>query len=150
MQHSSSGFGTRRRFMLPANCRRPISLRVIRVKICCIKSLEEAALAIRYGAAALGLVSAMPSGPGVIPEEQIAILAAKIPQSIASVLLTSQQEATAIIQQQRRCGATTIQLCDCLTKGTYQDLRAALPNIRLMQVVHVLGEESIAQARDAA
>src|ERR1051326_3421633 len=106
--------------MLPRNCPRPISLRVAGVKICCIKSFEEAALAIRYGAAALGLVSAMPSGPGVIPEEQIATIAAKIPQSIASVLLTSQQEATAIIQQQQRCGVTTIQLCDSLAKGTYR------------------------------
>lgn len=34
-----------------------------KIKICCISSIEEAHLAIRYGASALGLVSAMPSGP---------------------------------------------------------------------------------------
>ena len=43
-----------------------------RVKICCISSLAEAELAIRYGASAIGLVSAMPSGPGVIDEDLIA------------------------------------------------------------------------------
>ena len=32
-----------------------------RVKICCISTVEEAALAIECGASALGLVSAMPS-----------------------------------------------------------------------------------------
>jgi phosphoribosylanthranilate isomerase len=37
-----------------------------RVKICCIRSVAETQTAIRHGAAALGLVSAMPSGPGVI------------------------------------------------------------------------------------
>jgi phosphoribosylanthranilate isomerase len=46
-----------------------------RVKICCIRSREEAWIAVRYGASALGLVSAMPSGPGVIPEETIAEIA---------------------------------------------------------------------------
>jgi len=33
-----------------------------RVKICCISSIEEARLAIDYGASALGLVGHMPSG----------------------------------------------------------------------------------------
>lgn len=40
-----------------------------RVKICCISSVQEAWLAIRAGASALGLVSEMPSGPGIISEE---------------------------------------------------------------------------------
>jgi len=40
----------------------------IRIKICCISSVDEAALAVRCGADAVGLVSAMPSGPGVIAE----------------------------------------------------------------------------------
>ena len=68
-----------------------------RVKICCVSSVEEAALAVQYGAAALGLVSVMPSGPGVIPEERIAAIAATIPPGVASFLLTSQQEVSAII-----------------------------------------------------
>ena len=44
-------------------------IRTPRVKICCIKTYEEAVMAIRHGASALGFVSAMPSGPGPIPEE---------------------------------------------------------------------------------
>jgi|GEM_PF-1459427 len=43
-----------------------------RVKICCIGSPAEAALAIRLGADALGLVGHMPSGPGVISDARIA------------------------------------------------------------------------------
>src|SRR5713226_3984250 len=74
-----------------------------RIKICCISSLQEAKLAIEYGAAALGLVSHMPSGSGVISEERIAEIAAKVPPSVASFLLTSQQDTEAIIAQQRRC-----------------------------------------------
>ena len=74
-----------------------------RIKICCISSREEASLAIACGASALGLVAAMPSGPGVIGEELIAEIAGTIPPPIASFLLTSETRAGAIIAQQRRC-----------------------------------------------
>ena len=50
-----------------------------KVKICCISSLQEAELAIKYGASAIGLVSEMPSGPGVISEEAIAKIVASVP-----------------------------------------------------------------------
>ena len=60
-----------------------------RIKICCISSREEAALAISCGASALGLVAAMPSGPGVIGEDLIADIAATVPPPIATFLLTS-------------------------------------------------------------
>jgi phosphoribosylanthranilate isomerase len=123
---------------------------VARVKICCIGSVEEARLAIRHGAAALGLVSAMPSGPGVIPDALIAEIAASVPPGVASVLLTSRQSAPGIIEQQRRLRTGAIQLCDQLVEGSHQELRAALPGIALIQVVHVTGEESIAEASAVA
>ena len=117
-----------------------------RVKICCISSLAEAELAVRYGASALGLVSAMPSGPGVIEEELIAEIAVRVPPPIATFLLTSLQDTEAIIEQQRRLRAKTIQLVDRLERGSYADLRRALPGISLVQVIHVTGEESVAEA----
>jgi phosphoribosylanthranilate isomerase len=122
----------------------------LRVKICCIGSHEEAALAVRYGASALGLVSEMPSGPGVIADDLAREIAARVPPAVASVLLTSKQSAPAIVEQQRRVRANTLQLVDSLTHGTYQNLRDALPGIALMQVVHVCGEESIAEAAGVA
>lgn len=121
-----------------------------RVKICCIGSVAEAQLAIGYGADALGLVSAMPSGPGVIDDETIAEIAATIPPGVASFLLTSQQSAQSIIAQQKQSGVNTLQLCDSLLHGTYAELRAALPGVRLVQVIHVTGEESIEEAQSLA
>ena len=117
-----------------------------RVKICCIGTAEEAALAITCGASALGLVSAMPSGPGVIGEDRIAEIAATIPPPIGSFLLTSEQNVEVIIRQQRRCRTNCIQLCDCLTAGSHRDLRTALPGISIVQVVHVTGHESVDEA----
>jgi phosphoribosylanthranilate isomerase len=57
-----------------------------RVKICCITSVEEARLALEHGARALRLVSRMPSGPGVIPEDLIAEIAATVPYADAILL----------------------------------------------------------------
>ncbi len=117
-----------------------------RVKVCCIASADEAALAIACGASALGLVSHMPSGPGVITDAQIAEIAATVPPAIGTFLLTSRQTVADIIEQQRFCRTNTIQICDHLTHGTHRDLKDALPGISLVQVVHVTGPESIDEA----
>jgi len=121
-----------------------------RVKICCISSIEEAHTAISYGASALGLVSSMPSGPGVIGEDLITEIAATIPPGVASFLLTSKQDATSIIEQQRRTRVNTIQLCDTLETKQYHALRDAMPGAALVQVVHVRGLESVDEARAVA
>ena len=123
---------------------------ITRVKICCISSVAEAALAVHHGASAVGLVSAMPSGPGVIGEELIAEIAATIPPGVASFLLTSKSDAASIIAQQRRCRVNTLQLCDAVEPGCHEQLRAALPGVALVQVIHVTGEESVSEASVAA
>ena len=122
----------------------------LRVKICCIGSHDEAALAVRRGADALGLVSEMPSGPGVITDELAREIAARVPPPVASFLLTSRQSAAGIVEQQRYVRANTLQIVDRLTHGTYRDLRDALPGIALVQVVHVCGDESIEEAISVA
>ena len=103
-------------------------------------------MAIRHGASALGLVSAMPSGPGVIAEETIAEIARMVPPGVGSFLLTSRQDVASIIEQQRRLRVSTLQICDRLTSGSHRDLRAALPGIAIVQVVHVVGPESVGEA----
>lgn len=85
----------------------------------------------------MGLVSAMPSGPGIISEDMIAKITATVPPPIATFLLTSEQSPDAIIAQQRRCRTNTIQLCRHLPVSVYPRLREALPGIALVQVVHV-------------
>ena len=117
-----------------------------RVKICCIGSVAEAALAIECGASALGLVSLMPSGPGVISDQQIAEIAATVPPPIGTFLLTSRQKVSDIIAQHRYCRTNCIQICDHLTGGTHRELKEALPGISIVQVIHVAGPESVEEA----
>ena len=117
-----------------------------RVKICCIASVEEAWMAIEHGASAIGLVSEMPSGPGPIPEDLIAEIAAAIPPAIGSFLLTCNQDVVSIIDQQRRLSVNTIQICDRLEAGSHTNLRKELPGVSLVQVIHVTGPESVDEA----
>ncbi len=121
-----------------------------KVKICCISSRVEARMAIANGAYAIGLVSEMPSGPGVIAEALIAEIAADVPPGILTFLLTSKQDTAAIIEQQQRCGVNTLQIVDRLEKGSYQDLKEAMPGVSLVQVIHVTGKKSIEEAETCA
>jgi phosphoribosylanthranilate isomerase len=120
--------------------------KIPRVKICCIQNREEAFQAIKMGASAIGLVAEMPSGIGPIPEEKIAEIADAVPPPIATFLLTSRTDSQDIIQHQKDVRTNTIQIVDRLQTGTYQDIRNALPGIRIVQVIHVMGESSVDEA----
>lgn len=120
------------------------------VKICCIADLDEARLAIGAGASAIGLVSAMPSGPGPIEEAEIARIAAAVPRPTETFLLTALTDAEAIAAQHRRVGTTAVQLVDAIEEAELRRLRRLLPGIRLVQVIHVTGPESVDEARGAA
>jgi phosphoribosylanthranilate isomerase len=117
-----------------------------KVKICCIQSIEEAQIAIDNGVYAIGLVSKMPSGPGVISEDKIKEIAKWTPENIKTVLLTSLRNPQEIIAQQTYCQTNTIQLVDSQKIGTYEVLRAELPNIQIIQVIHVIDDSSVSES----
>jgi phosphoribosylanthranilate isomerase len=121
-----------------------------RVKICCIASEEEARLAVSFGASALGLVAAMPSGPGPIPDDLIRRIVVSVPPPIATFLLTCERSAKAIIAHHRRTLTNILQLVDAPEPGAYAAIRAALPAIKIVQVIHVRDEGSLDEALKAA
>ena len=121
-----------------------------RIKICCIASLAEARLAIAQGADALGLVGAMPSGPGNIDDDMIARIATSVGPPVATFLLTSETGADGIIAHARRCRANVLQLVDRVAPRDHVLVREALPGVKLVQVVHVTGPESVGEAEAAA
>lgn len=120
-----------------------------RLKVCCIESVEEARMAIEAGADALGLVSAMPSGPGVIGEELIAEIATGVPPPVATFLLTPLVEPAEIVAQWRRCRTSVIQLVSPLLAPAQvlAAVRRELPWVKLVPVVHVEGDGAIEEAR---
>ena len=118
----------------------------VRVKICCIGSVDEAKMAIEFGASALGLVGKMPSGPGVIDNDLIARIARAVPPAVSTFLLTSETRVEDIINHYKKVFTSTIQLVDALEGRDYQTLRRELPGVKLVQVIHVLDENSVAEA----
>lgn len=118
----------------------------LRVKVCCIGSTLEADLAIGAGADALGLVSAMPSGPGPIPEADIAAIVRHVAARVATVLLTSRQDAAGIARQVNLIQPTVVQLVDVLAHDQFEELRASHPRVALMQVIHVRDAGSVREA----
>ena len=119
---------------------------MVKVKICCISSIEEASLAIAHGAAAIGLVGRMPSGPGIITDELIHSIAKTVLPPIDSFLLTSETTAEKVIEHHKKVNTTTIQIVDALTDRQYYKIREAIPYVKLVQVIHVLDENSIKEA----
>jgi phosphoribosylanthranilate isomerase len=115
-----------------------------------MQNVEEARLAVEHGASALGFVTAMPSGFGPIDENLIARIIATVPPHIATFLLTCATDARTIMNQQRRSGANTLQLVDEVSPRTYAVLRDALPDVSIVQVIHVEGEKSIREAAAVA
>jgi len=118
----------------------------VKVKICCISSIEEASLAIAHGAVAIGLVGRMPSGPGIITDELIHSIAKTVLPPIDSFLLTSETTAEKVIEHHKKVNTTTIQIVDALTDRQYLKIREAIPHVKLVQVIHVLDENSIKEA----
>lgn len=121
-----------------------------RFKICCISNAEEAQAAIRAGASAIGLVGPMPSGPGVIDDSLIRAIAASIPHPIATFLLTSETDAEAIIKHHRKVNTSVIQLVDKPQTGAYKIIKQAIPWLKIVQVIHVINQNSVNQALEIA
>ncbi|MBK8551537.1 MAG: phosphoribosylanthranilate isomerase [Ignavibacteria bacterium] len=114
-----------------------------KVKICCISSTAEALTAISHGASALGLVSNMPSGPGVISDEMILKIVEVIPETLDTFLLTSEIETKQIILQHKKFKTRTLQLVDEVKLNVYEELKYEIPEVKLVQVIHVIDESSI-------
>src|SRR5215510_12340738 len=123
---------------------------VTRVKLCCMQNADEVAIAVQYGAAAVGLIAATAQVPQSLSEERITTIASRIPPGVASFLITIHRDVPSIIAQQRRCRVNTLQLVDRPLCGTYQELRAALPGVHIVQVIHVTGEETLQEAQSIA
>ncbi len=109
----------------------------MRVKICCIMKSSEAQLALNQGADALGFVSHMPSGPGVLTDAAIRDLIRQLPGETDTWLLTAETQPEAILRQLDYTGATSVQLVDDAGSSTRSILHRERPDIKVVQVIHI-------------
>jgi phosphoribosylanthranilate isomerase len=111
----------------------------IRIKICCLASLEEVQLAIAAGADAVGLIpaGAIPSSPRAIEDRTVAAIAARVPPPIATFLLTSERTAAGIARHVLAAGASAVQIASLLSPSESEQLAKLVPTVRRVQVIHV-------------
>ena len=103
-------------------------------------------MAVDCGAAVIGLVGPMPSGPGVIDSHLARQIAQTVPTPIDTYLLTSSTSAADIVAHYREVKTTAIQIVDELQQDVYSLLREKLPFVKLVQVIHVRSNDSIEKA----
>ncbi len=120
----------------------------VRVQIAGVSSLEEALAAERAGADALGFTVRLPTGvhDGLTEAKARGIVAA-LPPFIASVAITYVDTARAAVDLCRYLGVGALQLHGPFPTQELPLIRAALPHLKLIGVVHVTGPEALAQAR---
>jgi phosphoribosylanthranilate isomerase len=121
-----------------------MSPRPTRIKVCCIASQEEAALAVACGANALGLVGPMPSGPGTIDDALAADIARTTPPGVESFLLTSRTEAADILAHVGAVRPSVVQIVQHVSPAVYPLLIKAAPETKRVQVIHVEDEDALA------
>ena len=118
----------------------------VHVKVCCMASIDEARLAARLGASAVGLVGDMPSGPGVIGAQAAAQIAREAPSGLDTFLLTSGERAADIARELEICPASTVQIVRHIDPEEYPALIEAVPQVRRVQVIHIEDEGALTLA----
>ena len=120
------------------------------IKICCIQDGAELFAAADAGATHVGLVGAMPSGPGPISDDEIRRVADAAPDELTTVLLTSRADAGAIIDHVVSTEVKAVQIVSHVSAYVRRRVRDALPSTQVLQAVHVEGPESVEIAMAAA
>lgn len=120
----------------------------IRVKICCIANADEAAIAVTAGADALGFVGEMPSGPGIVSDDQTRRIVRTTPPAVSTVALTSATKAAGIMQQLQACETDTVQVVQHIDPQEHRTLLDSMPHIKRLQVIHVEGPEVLNLIKD--
>jgi phosphoribosylanthranilate isomerase len=114
----------------------------MRVKVCCIASVDEARLAHEAGADLLGLVSQTLSGSGAIPDGRIRAIVDSLPDSATPCLLTSEYDPHAIAQHVQTTRVRAVQLVGPISPQDVSALRSLVPDLALIKVIHVESSRS--------
>ncbi|MEM7506915.1 MAG: phosphoribosylanthranilate isomerase [Pseudomonadota bacterium] len=118
---------------------------VVKVKICCISSAEEASLARAAGADYLGLVGPMPSGPGTLELDEISAITARMSaeECACAVHLSAAEGAVELAAASRVTGARTLQIVRHVSVEVHRELALIAPDVTRWQVIHVEGTEAV-------
>jgi phosphoribosylanthranilate isomerase len=121
---------------------------MIKVKICGIKRLEDALLAVSYGADALGfLLGQKHSSNDFLEKEDAKGIIEKLPPFVSSVLVTHLEKADEIVPLAKYLGVSTIQLHGDTSPEEAKTIKKELHYIKIYKAIHVINEGSIEKGK---
>lgn len=126
-------------------------MRPTRVKICGIRNLDEARLAVSSGADALGFLC----GLGYRTEDELDLKTAQhmmsnSPPFVSTVLVTHRTDPDWVVRACRQTGCDTVQLHGDFALEQIPELRTMIPGVRIIKAVSVVDAGAITLATSAA
>ncbi len=119
----------------------------VRVQIAGITSPRDALLAAEAGADAVGFTIGLPPGaPDDTPPEAAAAAVRALPPFVTPVLITYRRDAAEVAALLEAIGARTAQLHGGASGEAVARLRALVPGVKVIRVVHVRGPEAVTEA----
>jgi phosphoribosylanthranilate isomerase len=122
----------------------------LHLKICGMLSTQEVSIALAAGASHLGFVGEGLTPPGCLSDEEIVGLTSAMSDRSPIVLLTPHGTVAEVVAQQGRVRAGALQLCHPFEAVALQELRVALADTQLIQVVHMGDPGGRARAREVS
>lgn len=121
---------------------------MVRVKVCGVKRLEDALMAVRFGADAIGLlVGQTHASSDFIDEIQAKHIVSGLPPFCSTVLVTHLISLPDIIHLAKNIGVTTIQLPGEISPEQILEIRKSLPYVKVNKAIHVVDNTSIDEVR---
>jgi phosphoribosylanthranilate isomerase len=114
---------------------------VTRVKICGIKSVEDARLAVEFGADAIGLlVGQLHNSPDFITPEQAKHIVGEMPPFVSTVLVTHLHDREKIAELVTDVCPSTLQLHGKSRPADTRFLRQQFPQLKISKALHANAE----------
>ncbi|MCE7072590.1 hypothetical protein LZG74_19905 [Dyadobacter sp. CY327] len=121
----------------------------VKIKIDSISSVQEASLAIQFGADALGIICPKIEVGHSAALELTARISAMVPPSVPTYMMTGETVFEDIARRYNFIKSAGIQLDKPVSSLTYRHLRQLLPGVKLLQVIEVNGQGCINECKKA-
>src|SRR5215831_18350460 len=119
----------------------------MRVKICGIRSLDEAKGVIESGADALGFHIELEHSRCLVTVATATGIISKLPPFISSVVVTSETDPKKLLRIMESTGATTLQLHKEVSPEMVNAVKTVFYSTKIYVAISVTGDESIAIAK---
>jgi len=119
----------------------------MRVKICGIRSVDEAEGVIEAGADALGFHVELEHSRCPVPAATASAIISRLPPFISSVVVTSETDPNKLLRIMKSTGATTLQLHKEVSPEMVNSVKTVFFNTKVYVAISVTGDESIAVAK---